>query len=291
MSLYAIGDVQGCLRDLRALLRRINYDADNDRLWFTGDLVNRGPDSLETLRFVKGLGARAQSVLGNHDIYLLMVCNGLAEPPKDGSFDAILDAPDRDELIDWLRRCGLMRAHPELKLALVHAGLPPAWSIREAQALADEVSQALAAPNYRDFLARAYKPKYFGALESMADDRDTRLNVALNIMTRLRFCAADGSVDFEQTGAPGSQPAHLRPWFEHAHNREPEWRVVFGHWSALGFMLRDDAIGLDSGCLWGKQLTAYRLDANNEARFSVPCPAYRRYDKPSDDKTERAARD
>ena len=277
MSLYAIGDLQGCLRDLQDLLRQINYDAGKDDLWFTGDLVNRGPDSLGALRFVKDLGARAHCVLGNHDIYLLMVCCGLADAPKDGSFDPILNAPDRDELVDWLRRRDLLLTLPERKLALVHAGLLPSWSIADAQSFAGEIQRELAAPTYRDFLQRAYKPQHCGPFKDIAGDHDKRMNTALNIMTRLRYCAADESVDFEHTGAPGSQPAHLKPWFDYAHRREPGWRVVFGHWSALGFISGDGVLGLDSGCLWGGRLTAYRLDENNEARFDIECPAHRQY--------------
>lgn len=272
MSLFAIGDLQGCLSDLRALLRLINHDRDKDTLWFAGDLVNRGPDSLETLRFVKGLGARARCVLGNHDVYLLMVCNGLADAPADGSFDKFLAAPDRDELTDWLRCRGLFVTLDERKLAMVHAGLPPSWSIAEARAMAGEVEDALAAPDYREFLKRAYKPNHLGPLDETRKHPERRLNATLNVMTRIRYCTPDERIDFEQTGPPGTQPEGLAPWFDYPSRREAGWRVLFGHWSALGFMRRDDVIGLDSGCLWGRQLTAYRLDEGAERCFTVRCP-------------------
>ena len=275
MSLYAIGDLQGCLDSTRSLLERINYNPKNDHLWFTGDLVNRGPDSLGTLRFVKELGDRAQCVLGNHDIYLLMVYCGLADKPADGSFDEILLAPDRENLIDWLRAQPLFLTLPERKLALVHAGLMPSWSIDTAKQFADEIGHELAGPHFREFLQHAYKPKHCGPFGELQNKLDARTNAVLNIMTRMRYCTRDEAVDFEYTGAPGSQPEHLLPWFKYPHKRAPGWRVIFGHWSSLGFMRSADAIGLDSGCLWGGQLTAYRLDEHAEKPFAVSCPAHR----------------
>lgn len=282
MSLYAIGDLQGCLANLRSLLRRIDYDRDKDLLWFTGDLVNRGPDSLGALRFVKSLGDGARCVLGNHDIYLLMVCHGLADAPGDGSFDDILAAPDRDELVDWLRRLELFAEAPERGLAMVHAGLAPSWSLDDARALAGEVEKELAADGgCREFLKRAYKPERLGPLGDERDDYDRRLCATLNVMTRIRYCTADERVDFEHTGPPGSQAAELSPWFEHPNRRAADTRLVFGHWSALGFMRRDDVICLDSGCVWGRHLTAYRLDENDEKRFEEPCFVRARQDAPT----------
>lgn len=272
MSLYAIGDLQGCLRELHALLSRIKYTPGQDRLLFVGDLVNRGPESLETLRFVKGLGDSATCVLGNHDIYLLMVHNNLAEAPGDGSFDDIMVAPDRDDIMDWLRRRPLFFMMPQHRLAMVHAGMLPRWSIAEAAAIATEIHRHMAAPDYRQFLARIYKPVRLSA----ATDDGHRLNMALNVMTRIRCCTAECDLDFEYTGVPEHHPQGWLPWYEYPNCREPGWRVLIGHWSALGFMRRKDVIALDSGCLWGKQLTAYRLDAGNEKCFSIECDGYRK---------------
>lgn len=272
MSLYAIGDVQGCYASLRALLEKIDFAPERDELWFAGDLVNRGPESLETLRFIRALGDGARCVLGNHDIYFLKVADGLAPPPADGALDALLAAPDRDALADWLRRLPLLIADDARRLAMVHAGLPPQWSIADAAALAAEAQAALAAPGPAAFLEKAWgdSPDRFTAELAGAD----RLRAILNALTRLRYCDAEGRMALAHTGPPGSQPPPFAPWFEHPHAREPGWRVLFGHWSTLGFMERDDVVALDSGCLWGGRLTAYRLDAGRELAVGVDCPEY-----------------
>ena len=271
MSLYAIGDVHGCINELKALLHRIDFDEQKDCIWFAGDLVNRGGHSLEVLRYVKGLGQSAQCVIGNHDLYLLMVHHQLADPPEDGSLDRILDAPDREELIDWLRKQSIFATLPQYKLAVVHAGLLPSWSISYAKKLADRIHKNMRSEDYVAFLSRAYKPK------TLDPAKNTDLNTALNVMTRIRYCTATEHIDFDVACPPGSQPKTLQPWFSYPSHREEGWRILFGHWSSLGFHKDDNVICLDSGCLWGRQLTAYRLDVDNEKCFTVDCQEHRVY--------------
>ncbi len=269
MSLYAIGDLQGCLNPLKQLLDEIEFDPAHDELWLTGDLVSRGSDSLESLRFLKSLGACVRCVLGNHDFHLLRTDAGCEHPPADGTLDAVLQSPDRRELIEWLRRHPLFIVDHERRLAMVHAGLIPGWDINTAQALAGEVETRLRADDYRTFLKNIYgnTPEYW-------DDNlngDDRARVIINVMTRLRFCSADGRIDLGHKREPGTQPDGLHPWFEPPHRRDPAYTVIFGHWSALGFIRRDGVLGLDTGCVWGGSLTAFRLDPGQERRFSVRC--------------------
>ncbi|MDD9885657.1 MAG: symmetrical bis(5'-nucleosyl)-tetraphosphatase [Gammaproteobacteria bacterium] len=267
MSLYAIGDVQGCYGDLRRLLDEIRFDPASDQLWFAGDLVNRGPQSLETLRFVKGLGDAARCVLGNHEFHLLRLAAGIGGGANDG-LQAVLDAPDAGELTDWLARQPLLRADRRRELILVHAGLLPQWDIETAVALAAEVGAALRADR-RGFLA-----SLFGDAPDRWDEGlrgADRLRVIVNAMTRMRFCDADGRMDMQCTGPPGAQPHGLRPWFEFPHRRDPACTVLFGHWAALGFARLPGCVALDSGCVWDGRLTAFRLEPGEWRAFSVEC--------------------
>jgi len=262
MATYAIGDVQGCFDELCALLDKIGLGA-GDRLWFVGDLVNRGPKSLDVLRFVRSLGERAIVVLGNHDLHLVAQHEGVEPPKKDDTLEAVLRAPDRPELVDWLRTRPLM--HTAGDYVMVHAGLVPQWTIDQALALAREVEVALAAPNYREFLAHMYggHPDRWRADLSGFD----RLRVIVNAMTRLRFCRADGKMQF---GAKGTEPPRrYRPWFEF--RRREEGTLLFGHWSALGLKLTPHLAALDSGCVWGGKLSALRLE--DRALYQVGCRA------------------
>jgi len=262
MPTYAIGDVQGCFDELKRLLVRVGF-AQTDRLWFVGDLVNRGPKSLEVLRFVKGLGERAIAVLGNHDLHLVTQHEGFERPRKDDTFADVLQAADARELVDWLRTRPLM--HVEGGYAMVHAGLLPQWSISKAFTLGKEVEAALAGPDYREFLGNMYgsqPDQWSGSLAGW-----DRLRVIVNAMTRLRFVTPEGKMDFRAKGST-PPPGHV-PWFEARQDRKT---IVCGHWSALGLKTAKKLAALDSGCVWGGKLTALRLE--DRALFQVPCPGY-----------------
>lgn len=269
MAIYAIGDVQGCFEPLQQLLTKLEFDPRNDHLWFTGDLVNRGPRSLEVLRFVAGLGERAVTVLGNHDLHLLAVASGCASPKPRDTLEPVLTAPDRDALLEWLRRRPLFHIDAARGLALVHAGLVPQWDIDEARALAGEVEAVLSSPR-----ATVLYTHMYGNAPDRWDDalRDyDRLRFIVNVCTRLRYCDPDGRINLTHKGAPGSQPAPWVPWFRAPARRSRGTRIVFGHWSTLGVHNADGVLGLDSGCVWGDKLTAMRIDAN-AAPISVSCP-------------------
>jgi bis(5'-nucleosyl)-tetraphosphatase (symmetrical) len=268
MALYAIGDVQGCYDELRRLLEALRFDPAADRLWFTGDLVNRGPKSLETLRFVRSLGSAAVTVLGNHDLHLLAVAQGDSRAKRRDTFGDVLGAPDRDELLAWLRRQPLL--HGEGGFYLIHAGLPPQWTIEEAARHAAEVEACLSGEGAEEFFQRMYgdlPDLWTGSL-----DYWDRLRFATNCLTRMRYCGRDGRIDLKHKGAPGSQPASLPPWFAAPGRRSAGAKIVFGHWSTLGFHVENGAYCLDTGCLWGGELTALRLDGDFE-RTSVPNPS------------------
>jgi bis(5'-nucleosyl)-tetraphosphatase (symmetrical) len=264
MATYAVGDVQGCHDELQALLARAAFDAGRDRLWLVGDLVNRGPASLEVLRYVRSLGERAVVVLGNHDLHLLCVAHGHARKRKDDTLDALLAAPDAATLLEWLRTRSMM--HVEDGYALVHAGLLPQWTIEQALALAQEVERALRAPRYREFLAHLYG----STPASWSDDLVgwDRLRVIVNAMTRLRFCNAAGAMELHAKGAEA--PPGYQPWFELRRGAEP--LLVCGHWSALGLRLTARLAALDTGCVWGGSLTALRLE--DHTLYQVPCHGY-----------------
>lgn len=272
MSVYAIGDVQGCYQPLLALLTEIRFNPVHDSLWFTGDLVNRGPQSLEVLRYVKTLGSRAICVLGNHDLHLLAVAAGAANSKKRDTLEEILSAPDKDDLLRWLRTLPLLHHDDQLGYTLIHAGLLPAWSLADARRLAQEVQDVLRSDLTMDFFHHMYGdfPDYWNENLQGAD----RLRVIINAFTRLRYCDLEGNMDLKPKGPPGSQPANLMPWFQVPGRRGQDLRIIFGHWSTLGLWQRDGVIGLDSGCLWGKSLSAVRLDSDPVIFFSVPCPTF-----------------
>lgn len=269
MAVYAIGDLQGCLEPLQRLLDRVRFDPASDRLWFCGDLVNRGPDSLDALRFVRGLGEAALSVLGNHDLHLLALAWDPARSPRDkDTLDAVLSAPDRHELLEWLRNRPLMHHDAPLGWTIVHAGLPPQWGLAEAEAGAAELEEVLSGPAFAGFLSQMYgnlpdrwSPELQGA---------GRLRYIVNAFTRLRYCRADGSLDFEEKGPPERAPPGLVPWFRVRGRRSRSLRLVFGHWSSLGYIAESGVWGLDTGCVWGGRLTALRLDEVPE-RIDVDC--------------------
>ena len=255
MMPIAIGDLQGCLPSLQRLLERVERDAPGAPLWFCGDLVNRGPASLATLRFIRGLGDRAITVLGNHDLHLLAVAWGIRRAHRSDTLDEILAAPDRDELLDWLRKLPL--AHSAHNHLLVHAGVLPAWDVATVCALSDEVRQALGGPRPQDFLAHLY-----GNEPAAWDDHLTgadRLRVVVNALTRLRFCTPAGVMEFATKDAADAAPPGHVPWFEVPGRRTAHVTVVFGHWSQLGLMQRPGLLALDTGCVWGRALSAVQL--------------------------------
>jgi bis(5'-nucleosyl)-tetraphosphatase (symmetrical) len=272
MAVYAIGDVQGCYAPLQQLLARLRFDPARDRLWFTGDLVNRGPHSLEVLRFIKGLGDGTVCVLGNHDLHLLAVATGTAKSGKRDTLDEILRAPDRDELLRWLRLRSLLHHDADLGYTLVHAGLLPPWDLAQAQRLAREAEAVLRGQGYTDFFHHMYGdlPDHWNENLHGFD----RLRVIVNAFTRLRYCDLDGNMDLRPKGPPDSQPPDLLPWFQVPGRRSHGLKIVFGHWSALGLCQSDGVIGLDSGCVWDRSLSAVRLDADPVQFFSVDCESH-----------------
>ncbi len=265
MATYAIGDVQGCVDALRQLLDALAYDRVHDRLWFVGDLVNRGPDSLATLRLVKDLGDGAVSALGNHDFHLLAVAAGLVKKHRSDTLDPILEAPDRAALLDWLRHRPLF--HVEGSWAMVHAGLLPQWSVATAQLLAQEVEAALRGPDWQQFLANLYgnTPDSWDEGLRGAD----RLRVIVNAMARMRFCTAEGKIELSTKGETAKAPPGYYPWFDVPARASRSHTLVCGHWSTLGLRLRPDLLALDSGCVWGGSLSAVRLE--DRRLFQVPC--------------------
>ena len=268
MAVYAIGDLQGCYDDLRRLLDRLRFVPGPDRIWLTGDLVNRGPGSLAALRFVRELGAHAITVLGNHELHLLAVAAGGGRGVRTGdTLDEILGAADRDELLAWLAARPLLHADADLGWTLVHAGLPPQWDLVTAHRLAREVEAALAT----DPVA------LYGAMYGDQPDRwspdlagTERLRFAINCFTRLRYCTADGQLLLKLKGPPENAPPGAQPWFAVPGRRSAGERIVFGHWSALGLRDSHGAYSLDTGCVWGGALTALRLDAS-EPPVQVSC--------------------
>ena len=256
MSTYAIGDIQGCYDALRRLLEELKFDPARDALWLVGDLVNRGPQSLETLRFVRDLGAAAITVLGNHDLHLLVVAAGVRKPHRGDTLDALLRAPDRDELLDWLRKQKMM--HADAGYAMVHAGLLPQWSIERALALAREAEAALQGEGYGDLLHNMYGNEPARWRDDLTGY--DRLRVIINAMTRLRLCDAQGRMEFGHKTAPSDGPAGYMPWFEVPHRASAGTPVICGHWAALGLSLSADVLAIDTGCVWGRTLTALRLE-------------------------------
>jgi bis(5'-nucleosyl)-tetraphosphatase (symmetrical) len=272
MSTYAIGDIQGCYEPLKKLLKSVHFNPKHDLLWFTGDLVNRGPDSLKTLRFVRKLGDRAVTVLGNHDLHLLAVGEGLTNERSDDSLKAIIQADDSKQLLTWLRQQPLMHHDPALGFTMIHAGLPPQWDFKTAQKCADELHSVLRGPDYREFLKHMYgnKPERWSAKLKGMD----RLRFITNCFTRLRYCSADGSLCLKAKGPPGSQPHGCLPWFDVKNRASAKMKIVFGHWSALGMHRSKGIYALDTGCLWGNELTALRLE--DKKYFSVRCDKYKK---------------
>lgn len=273
MAIYAIGDIQGCFDALRRLLDDLRFDPEADRLWSVGDLVNRGPQSLETLRFFRGLGEAATVVLGNHDLHLLAVHAG-AQPlrPKD-SFAELLAAADAGELLHWLRHRPLLHHDAGLGVVLAHAGIAPAWDLATARACAGEVEAVLRGDDHPAFLDQMYGNEPTAWDEQLAGVE--RLRYIVNAFTRMRYCDVTGRLDLDFKGRPGEDTGGLMPWFEVPGRRLVDQRIVFGHWSTLGLLQRDNLLALDTGCVWGGRLTAARLGPQGASIHAVDCPMAR----------------
>ena len=260
MALYLIGDVQGCNSALGRLLDDIAFSPSRDTLYLLGDLVNRGPDSLGVLRRLKALDGAARCLLGNHDLHLLAVAHGVRGPGRGDTLGAVLDAPDRSALLDWLRQqsMALQLSVAGHKLLLVHAGVLPDWTADQTLALAAELQDVLRAPDYGNFLNAMYGNTPTHWSESLRGAE--RLRVIVNALTRLRFCDAQGHMEFESKEGPGQAPAGFMPWFDVPGRRTAHDTVVFGHWSTLGPLARRDVVAMDTGCGWGGCLSALRLE-------------------------------
>lgn len=264
-----VGDLQGCCSALERLLEHVNFDPAADRLRFAGDLVNRGGQSLETLRLVHSLRSSAMTVLGNHDLHLLAYAHHYPRVRKKNSeFEAILSAPDGATLIAWLQGQPLFWKSEKRRIALVHAGVDPRWGPAMAVKRSREVEQALAVDGKR-FFAHMYgdRPRRWKPGQPYL----SRLRAVTNVLTRMRYCDANGRLDFEAKGAPAQAPRGFRPWFDFLHGDWAGWTLVFGHWSMLGLFRNDRVVGLDSGCVWGGALSALVVDGETHRIESVDC--------------------
>lgn len=271
MSTYAIGDLQGCYSELQDLLDKINFDETNDQLWFVGDLVNRGPESLACLRFVKSLGTKAKIVLGNHDLHLLAIANKVRKPHRNDTVDEILNADDSEELLDWLKHQPLLVTDPDLQFTMIHAGLPPQWSIEQAKELAQETEILLQSEQFNDFIHNMYGDQPDTWSDELIDD--DRHRFIINSFTRIRYIENDGKLNLKEKASPGSQDKTLTPWYAIPERKTKKERIIFGHWSTVHLGNKNDfkqynVTPLDTGCLWGRELTAMRLE--DEKLFCVP---------------------
>ena len=266
--IYLVGDLQGCCKPLERLLQTIDFSPSRDQLYVLGDLVNRGPDSLGVLQRLRSLEGAATCLLGNHDLHLLAVAHGVRKPHRSDTLDPILNAADREDWLDWLRQQNLaVHAHGWL---MVHAGVVPQWDAAQTVALAGEVEAMLRSPDVGAFLTTMY-----GNEPARWDERlqgVDRWRCVINSLTRQRFCAADGTMEFATKEGAGGAPEGYMPWFEVPGRRTQGTPVAFGHWSTLGLINRDDLLALDTGCIWGGHLTAVRVHGATREVIQIPCP-------------------
>lgn len=274
MATYAIGDIQGCFESLLKLVDKIDFNPVTDRLWFVGDLVNRGPMSLQTLRYVKSLGDSAITVLGNHDLHLLAAAYGNDKHFKpDSGLAEVMAADDHDELIDWLRRQPMLHHDPDLNVTMIHAGLPPQWDLATARECARELETALRADDPSDYFKHMYgnqPDRWRTGLKGM-----DRLRFITNCFSRMRFCDADGRLDHKAKHSADKIPKGLYPWYAAPKRKTVDDTIVFGHWSTVGYRVENNAYAIDSGCLWGGQLTALRIDVRPFEVIQYNCPGAR----------------
>ncbi|NCW77330.1 MAG: symmetrical bis(5'-nucleosyl)-tetraphosphatase [Oxalobacteraceae bacterium] len=270
LPVFAVGDLQGCLGQLDLLLDGIEAATPDARFVFVGDLVNRGPDSLGCLRRIRAMGDSAQLVLGNHDLHLLAVAHGIRPPGRSDTLDDLLAAPDRDDLLNWLRQQPLaLMAEGHL---IVHAGVLPQWTTEQTLSLADEVSAVLRGSDWLDFLAQMYGNEPARWRDDLQGAN--RLRCVVNALTRVRFCTAEGAMEFATKEGPDQPPSGYMPWFDVPARLTQDTPIVFGHWSTLGLILRPNIIGLDTGCVWGGKLSALRL--SNRQLVQVDCPQHQK---------------
>lgn len=270
MSIYAIGDVQGCYKELMQLLELIYFNAEKDQLWFTGDLVNRGPQSLEVLLFVKNLGDKAVTVLGNHDLHYLAVASGAAAINKQDTFQDVINAKEAKYLFDWLRNRPLIHYDPAKNFLLVHAGIPPKWDITTALGYAHEAEEILRSENYLEYLKNMYG-NFSGVWNADLKPQE-KFRSIINYYTRMRYIDKNGNLDlhYKDKENTGKQPENFYPWFKMPSRLSPEMNIIFGHWAALeGKTETPHRFALDTGCCWGNALTAMRLD--DSSYFSIKC--------------------
>lgn len=269
MSIYAVGDIQGCLQPLECLLQRVKFDPAKDVLWSVGDSINRGPACLDTLRFLYAMRDSLVMVLGNHDLHLLAVAAGARKPSPSDTLKHILAAPDRDELLQWLATLPLL--HHQHDHVMVHAGIPPQWNLQQATALAAEVEEALRGPQQLEFLSAMY------GNEPLVWNDDligmTRLRVITNYLTRMRLCTSEGELDLKKKGEPDDSSKSFLPWFKHSNHQiinSAQQHIIFGHWAALqGKTQLESVIGLDTGCVWNGAMTLYNLETRE--RLQCQC--------------------
>ncbi|HEX7370752.1 MAG TPA: symmetrical bis(5'-nucleosyl)-tetraphosphatase [Rhodanobacteraceae bacterium] len=269
MAIYAIGDVQGCYPELQRLLEKLHFDPGMDRLWFCGDLVNRGGESLEVLRLIHGLREQCVVTLGNHDLSLLAIAvrDSEARMRTNPDLRRVFEADDSSMLIDWLRAQSMLHHDATIGFTMVHAGLAPSWTLKQAQHIAREVERTLRGAGHRALLQRMFgnRPARWSSKLHGHD----RLRAAINIFTRMRYCDVHGRIDFDAKGAPGSQRAGLYPWFAVPGVKTRDTRIVCGHWSALGRFAGLGIHAIDTGCVWGGKLTALRLDGEEPGFVAV----------------------
>ena len=266
--IYLVGDLQGCCKPLERLLETIDFSPSRDHVYMLGDLVNRGPDSLGVLRRLRSLGGSATCLLGNHDLHLLAVAHGVRKPHRSDTLTPILEAPDREDWLTWLRQQRL--AVHEHGWLMVHAGVVPQWDAAQTVALAGEVEAMLRGPEVGEFLSTMYGSEPARWDEGLQGVE--RWRCVVNSLTRLRFCAADGTMEFVTKDGRGASPEGYMPWFEVPNRRTRGTPVAFGHWSTVGLINRDDLLSLDTGCVWGGQLTAVRVDGATREVIQIACP-------------------
>lgn len=276
MAVYAIGDVQGCYPELQRLLEKLRFDPAADRLWFCGDLVNRGGESLTTLRLIHSLGTAVTITLGNHDLSLLAIAQRRPEAQSkvNPELREVLFAEDAPQLITWLRQQKLLHHDEALGWTMVHAGLAPSWTLRQAQKIAQEVERELSGPQHGRILKNLFGNRPAGWINRLQGVE--RWRAAINTMTRMRYCDVNGRIDFEGKGIPGTQKPGMYPWYEVPGVRRRESRIVCGHWSALGRFAGLGIYAIDTGCVWGGQLTALRLDAEEPRYITVQAQPHRK---------------
>jgi bis(5'-nucleosyl)-tetraphosphatase (symmetrical) len=270
MATYVIGDVQGCYQPLQDLLEIIQFSPNTDTLWFCGDLINRGPDSLACLRFIKNLGSRALTVLGNHDLTLLVIAHGFLRPKAQDTFEPILKAKDKLDLINWLTTQPLLHHAPEHGVTLVHAGIYPLWTLSEAKIYAHEAELALQDKTKNKELFKNLFGNHPNCWSTGLPYLD-RLRFIINSFTRMRVLTPDGKMNFSFKGPANKTPNGCFPWYKLSPLAAKETKIIFGHWAALnGLCDSNDVLAIDTGCVWGNQLTAVCLETNQH--FSVGCP-------------------